>query len=118
MDELGVAIVHLHVYMYTYMYTNMYTYMYTHMYTYMYTYTHTHTHTLHCLVEKNGLALRMNCELPASGISLPPPSPCQVVLLCKRLQLNASQCHIALLSGVSELDIAYSLVVICLGLRM
>ena len=112
MDELGVAIVHLHVYMYTYMYT--------HMYTYMYTYAHTRTHTLHCLVEKNGLALLTDELRVASLRHFPTTSfpSCQVVLLCKRLQLNASECHIVLLSGVSEWDIVYFLVVMCLGLTM
>ena len=60
----------------------------------------------------------MNRQLPASGISPPPPPPpCQDVLLCKRLQLNASECDIALSSGVTECDFVFSLVM-CFSLRI
>ena len=62
----------------------------TYVYMYMYTYTHTYTHTLHCLVEKNGLAL-LTDELRVASLrhfpttSFPLPG-------CAVMQTFATQC--------------------------
>ena len=106
----------IHVHVYVHEYVHVYVHAYVHIYVHVYTHAYAHF-TLFGWEEWFGITdeLRVASLRHFPTTSFP---SCQVVLLCKRLQLNASECHIVLLSGVSEWYIAYFLVVICLGLTM